>query len=290
MAPQTRERESSPSLIPSYAKAVLGALVPGGSEELPDHGLGLAAVEIDSDRVAAYSRVCGFGVRDTLPTTYPHVLGFPLAMSLMTERSFPFALLGLVHVANRIEQWRPIATSERPELCIWAENLRPHRRGRQLDLVTEAKVDGEIAWLEHSTYLRRGKTNGDAGPSEADEGEEAPGDSLDSEAMWDVPGDIGRRYAELSGDRNPIHLHPLSARLFGFPRAIAHGMWTKARSIAAFEGRVPDAHVAEVEFRAPLLIPGRARFRSGARDGGWTFALEQPDGERTHLTGSIKPL
>jgi acyl dehydratase len=290
VAVETRQRESVPSLVPSYAKAVLGALLPGGSDELPDHGLALSAVEIDPERVAGYNRACGFGVRDKLPTTYPHILGFPLAMSLMTERSFPFALLGLVHVANRIEQRRPIAIGERPDLCIWAENLRPHRRGRQLDLVTEAKIDGEIAWLEHSTYLRRGKTEGEEGAGERAEDGEEPEVLGESAAVWQVPGDIGRRYADASGDRNPIHLHPLTARLLGFPRAIAHGMWMKAHSIAAFEGRIPDAHLAQVEFRAPLPIPGRARLRTGLRDGGWAFALERPDDDRTHLTGSIQPL
>jgi acyl dehydratase len=287
--PETRERDSAPGLIPSYAKAVLGALVPGGSDELPDHGIALKAVEIDAERVAEYSRVCGFGVRDAVPPTYPHVLGFPLAMSLMTERAFPFALLGLVHVGNRIEQRRAIATTDRPDLCIWAENLRPHRRGRQLDLVTEAKLDGEVVWLEHTTYLRRGKTEGEEGEPGAEE-REAPEVPSDGGALWDLPGDIGRRYADVSGDSNPLHLHPLSARLFGFPRAIAHGMWTKAHAIAAFEGRIPESHVVEVEFRSPLLVPGRARLRTGAREGGWAFTLEDPDGERMHLTGSIAPL
>lgn len=290
MAVETQERESAPSLIPSYAKAVLGALVPGGSDELPDHAIGLKGAEVDPEQVADYNRVCGFGVRDAVPPTFPHMLGFPLAMSLMTERSFPFALLGLVHVANRIEQRRPIEITDSPEVRVWAENLRPHHRGRQLDLVTEAKVDGEVAWLEHSTYLRREKTDGEASSADADEGSEPEEGSLESEAVWNVPGDIGRRYADVSGDRNPIHLHPLTARLFGFPRAIAHGMWTKARSLAAFEGRIPDSHVSKVDFRAPLLIPGKARFRSGGRGGRWVFVLESPDGERQHLTGSIDPL
>jgi acyl dehydratase len=289
VAVETREHESAPALLPAYAKALVGALVPGGSDELPDHRLGLRSVGIDRERVADYNRVCGFGVRDAVPPTYPHILGFPLAMSLMTERSFPFALLGLVHVANRIEQRRPIAITDQPDISVWAENLRRHRRGRQLDMVTEAKVDGDVAWLEHSTYLRREKTE-NGGSEESAEDRGPPSVAGESGAQWDVPGDIGRRYADVSGDRNPIHLHPISARLFGFPRAIAHGMWTKAHAIAAFEGRAPGSHVAEVEFRSPLLIPGRARLRSGARDGGWAFILESTDGEREHLTGSIDPL
>jgi acyl dehydratase len=159
--------------------------------------------------------------------------------------------------------------------------LRPHRRGRQLDLASEASVDGEVVWREASTYLRRGG-GADGGPR-GDERLESP--NGDVAAVWPVPGDIGRRYGDASGDRNPIHLHGIAARPFGFPSAIAHGMWMKARCLAALEGRLGDALDALVEFRSPLRIPGRARLRLGRRDGRFAFALESQDGERTHLVG-----
>ena len=244
---------SSPSLLPSYGKALLGAVIPGGAgDELPAGERTLDGVDVRRDHLAAYDRVCGFRLSDTLPATYPHVLAFPLAMALMTERSFPFPLLGLVHVANRIEQRRRLDAGESLDLKVWAEDLRPHRRGRQLDVVAEASVEGEPAWLGRSTYLRR-ESDGSGSP-----GEGPP--ELETRAVWKVPGDIGRRYADVSGDRNPIHLHPLTARLFGFPRAIAHGMWMKARCLAALEGELGDAFTVDVEFRKPLLIPGRAEF------------------------------
>jgi acyl dehydratase len=82
-------------------------------------------------------------------------------------------------------------------------------------------------------------------------------------------------------------MHSLAARAFGFPAAIAHGMWTKARCLAAFEGRLGHSYAIEVEFKAPLRIPGRARFLSGRDEGGWRFRVEAPDGTRSHLVGSI---
>jgi acyl dehydratase len=103
-----------------------------------------------------------------------------------------------------------------------------------------------------------------------------------------VPGDIGRRYAGVSGDRNPIHLHALTARAFGFPSAIAHGMWTLARSLATLDGRLGERHNSEVEFRAPLRIPGRARLRLAGEDGTWRAALESPDGEHRHLDLQVR--
>ena len=277
----------SRSLLPSYAKAIVGPFVPGGGDELPDRVLE-EAVEIDRGHLAAYNRVCGFGIRDALPPTYPHVLGFPLQMALMTERAFPFALLGMVHIGNRIEQRAAIPLTATPTVRVRADNLRPHRRGRQLDMVTEVELDAEIAWLEHSTYLKRGSGADESAPPDPLTERIEPGTLVES-AIWKVPGDIGRRYAEVSGDRNPIHLHPLSAKLFGFPGAIAHGMWTLARSLAAFEGRYPDAHASEVAFQAPLRIPGKARLADRPRDGGWDFSLERPDGERAHVVGTIEP-
>src|SRR3954454_3320781 len=133
---ETRELDSPPSLAPLYTKAVLGTALPGRPDEPPDHALALNELEIERERLGDYARVCCFSLRDTLPPTYPHVLGFPLAMCLMSERSFPFSLLGLVHVANGIEQAEPVPVASRPSVRVWAENLRPHRRGRQLDLVT----------------------------------------------------------------------------------------------------------------------------------------------------------
>lgn len=274
-----------PSLAPLYAKALLGSLplplIGAGGDELPDTVKEAAGVEVDRANLAAYQKVCGFRVSDALPATYPHVLAFPLAMALMTDRSFPFGLLGLVHVANRIEQRRVLGAAEPLDLRVWAEELRPHPRGRQLDVVAEASAGGEVVWTDRSTYLKRGKGSG-----ERAERPEPPADP--AAATWKVSGDIGRRYAAVAGDRNPIHLHPLSAKAFGFPRAIAHGMWTKARCLGALEARLPDAYSVEVAFRAPVLLPATVRFASEARGGGWAFALTGRDGERVHLTGAVE--
>jgi acyl dehydratase len=282
---ETRELDSSPSLPPLYAKATLG-LIPGRKDEVPAHALRLSAADVDARSVAEYARVCGFRVANTMPPTYPHVLAFPLALCLMTEREFPFALLGLVHIANRIEQRAPLPIDSSPALRVWAENLREHRRGQQLDVVSEASVDGEVAWLEHSTYLRTGEGSGGRAESGEEEDRFARAETA---AVWQVPGDIGRRYAAVSGDRNPIHLHALSARLFGFPGAIAHGMWTYARAIASLGGHLPARHTTTGEFRAPLRIPGRARLLSIHREDRWELAVDSPDGSRRHLELSVTP-
>nr|WP_166640290.1 MaoC/PaaZ C-terminal domain-containing protein [Amycolatopsis sp. SID8362] len=262
-----------------YPKALLGFRKAGSS--LPDTELVRTGVVVDPAHLAAYNTVCGFRLSDELPATYPHMLAFPLQMALMTEPGFPFPLLGMVHVANRITQRRPLRLDEPLTIRVRAENLRPHEKGRQFDVVSEAWVEDDLVWSDVSTYLRRGSSSGTPTRRE----QLAP---PTPDAIWRVPGDIGRRYAEVSGDRNPIHLHPLTARLFGFPKAIAHGMWTKAHALAAFEGRLPAAFTVDVRFKQPVLLPAKAGFTSWATPEGWAFELWSKS--KPHLDGTITSL
>ncbi|WP_033289930.1 MaoC family dehydratase [Amycolatopsis jejuensis] len=272
-----RELTSAPSLATLYPKALLRR---GGSSSLPDTEFVRPEVVVDPAHVAAYNEVCGFRFSDTLPVTYPHMLVFGLQMALMTEPGFPFPLLGLVHVENRITQRRPLQLGETFRVSVRAENLRAHEKGRQFDMVSEVFSGVDPVWTEVSTYLRRSGTGASARRTQLTP--PAP------TALWHVPADIGRRYAEVSGDRNPIHLHALTARMFGFPRAIAHGMWTKAHALASFEGRLPDGFSVAVRFKQPVLLPARAEFTTWQTAEGWAFELWR--GEKPHLDGVISPL
>ncbi|TDQ05266.1 MaoC/PaaZ C-terminal domain-containing protein [Labedaea rhizosphaerae] len=278
----TRELTKEPNLAVLYPKAALSGLTRRGSGgALPSTVYTRSGVAVDHAHLAAYDRVCEFRLTDELPITYPHVLTFPMQVTLMTDGDFPFPLVGSVHVANRITQTRPLRVSDKLDLRVHVENLRDHPRGKQFDMVGEASVRGEVVWTDVSTYLRRG---GGSGASESKERKEPPKPS----ASWRVPGDIGRRYAEVSGDRNPIHLHPLTAKLFGFPTAIAHGMWTKARCLAALEGRLPSAYTVDVKFKLPVLLPAKVGFaaeRTGA--GGWHFQLFDARKGKPHVDGTI---
>jgi acyl dehydratase len=261
-----------------YLRAALTAFRRGGSS-LPSDELSRSDVTVDVGHLAAYNRVCGFGLRDELPATYPHVLAFPLQMRLMTSAGFPFPLPGLVHIANRITVSRPVLASERFDLRVRAVDLRPHERGRQFDVVSELVVDSAVVWTDVSTYLRREGSSGSGGSG--------PSDVPEPSAVWSVPGDIGRQYAAVSGDSNPIHLNTLAARLFGFRRAIAHGMWTKARSLAALDGRIPPAYTVDVRFKLPVLLPAKLGFSASSAGDGWEFAVHDVRAGHPHLTGSI---
>jgi hypothetical protein len=285
-----RELPSSPSMKSLYPKAVAGSArfglrrLPGvgdGDPALPDMKLTLKDVAIDRGHVAEYDRVCGYRLRDVLPPTYPHVLAFPLSMKLMTDSSFPFPVIGMVHVRNRIEQLRPIRADESLAVHVWAADLRQHDRGTQFDLVAEVEANWEPAWRSRSTYLHLERSSG--GKDGAERPEPPP-----VKAVWNLPGDIGRRYAAVSGDRNPIHLRKLSARLFGMRRPIAHGMWLKARCVAALEGAVPDRCELDVRFKLPAHLPGKVSFASWPEAWSRGFALHDGANEKPHLIGTLR--
>jgi len=289
--------DSSPSILPLYARAALPMIpgasllpfVPGGGGEIPDGlDLELTGVVAKPDDVAAYARVCGFALRDTLPPTYPHMLAFPLHMAIMSDGSFPFGAVGLVHVENSIAQKRPIGIHEEITIRVRPTKLRPHPRGQTFSLETKVLVDGKIVWESVSTMLRRGRSNGDA-PKQEKGFESLPVDAPAS-AEWKLPGDLGRRYAGVSGDRNPIHMHSLTAKPLGFPGAIAHGMWTKARALAQLGSKLPDAFEAEVRFRKPILLPARVEFASQEDGENILFAVRNARKGTPHLDGRVQPL
>ena len=290
-----RTIEGAPSALPTLLKAALPALpgvnlIPGIRKTggaLPDLRLTRHGVEIDAGHVASYASVCGFAPAQMLPLTYPHMLAFPLHMAIMTDGSFPYPAIGTVHLRNAITQHRPITPAEVLDVTATATNLRGHAKGKVFDLVTTVSSVDAVVWESTSTYLRVGK--GD--PAVVQEGtplEVVPSNGVE----WRLAGNLGRRYAAVSGDHNPIHLYPLTAKAFGFPRQIAHGMWSKARCVAAIANRLPDEVSVEVEFKKPILLPGTVAFGSRVVDDGahqgLDFSLTDPRSGAPHLVGRAR--
>ena len=239
---------------------------------------------VERARVDAYAAVCGFPRSDIVPVTFPHLLAFPLHMAIMSDPAFPYAAIGMVHVENAITAHRAIGVGEALDVTTSVATPRPHARGVLLDFATTVSAGGETAWESTSTYLRRGRSvDGDPAP-----GLELP-DPPSGGVEWRLPADLGRTYAAVSGDANPIHLHPLTARALGFPRQIAHGMWTLARSVAAIENRLPDAVTVEVAFKKPVLLPGTVALRRPPGRRGLDLRPDQPEGRLTPPARSDDP-
>lgn len=291
---------SATSQMPSMLKNYASALLAGGKRYrvgMPIPALSMQAngVRINKRHLARYNRVCGFVDENVVAPTYLQILAFPLQIGMLAQKSFPIPLLGVVHVRNTIDMLAPLSKDVSYDMSVSVADHRLVAKGIEIDLLTEASVTGNVVWRAVTTMLHRCKTD-------VAEGARAPTEpAIDANLQyWILPAGLGRSYGFASGDVNPIHLSAFSAKAFGFKRAIAHGMWSKARCLAALESVLPIApYRIEVAFKLPILLPAKARFSSqkaGLRTStqptsdGYEFELRSSDGEKPHMRGSIYPL
>jgi acyl dehydratase len=297
-----------PALGPLYARGVsasarLAALSRLGRAgvELPHVAYVARGVQADPERLTAYQQLMGEPASDALPAGYVHVLAFPVALAVMVRPDFPLPPAGMVHLANRVQQHRTPSLGEPLDVRAHAEDLRPHRSGVQVDLVSEVRVEGEVVWRGVSTYLAKGArlplsrtaTGTGAGDSATAAHAALHRDFVPPvpTGQWTLAADVGRRYAAVSGDRNPIHLSRLAARALGFPRAIAHGMYTASRALATVGRARGDAFAWTVDFAKPVLLPGRVAVRVAPDlpGGGYRYAGWDARSGVVHLTGTVVP-
>lgn len=272
-----------PSLPGLYARAASRRKITGTT--LPASGL-RCWVEIDPQRLAAYRKVCGFTDNGLLPPTYPHILAFALQMQLLTARDFPFPLLGLIHLGNRIRVLRPMGGVHRVRISVQVQNLQTHAKGATFDLVTTLDDQLGPLWEAASQMLCRGVK------LEGEPVEEILASTLDLIEVdhWTAPADIGRQYAKVSGDYNPIHLSAASAKLFGFPTAIAHGLWLKARTLAALDAQLPAANLEiAVQFRKPVRLPAKVTLLASEAGSSGDLRLIG-GGDLEHMVGHWRPV
>ncbi len=287
----TRIMSKEPSGLSLSVKAALPALpvignLPGVQHkkgDLPSWELLRSDVSTDLAALEQYNEVCGFGRSDFLPAVYPHIAAHVMHMKLMTDTEFPFAPMGSVHLRNRITQYRPIGREERYDLRLAATAITPHPKGQLVHLDTEAHVGKELVWDETMTVLFRNGKGGDEPEAPALAGIKPPSGAV----HWNLGSDLGRRYGAISGDRNPIHLYPVTARAFGFPRHIAHGMWTKAKALSSLQNRLPEAFTVEVEFKRPILLPSTVVFGTDIRADETIFGVQSKRDGMPHMVGRL---
>jgi acyl dehydratase len=285
-----------PSAARYYVRALLARrapLVPAGATVPRLEG----EVEVATARprnLRVYRQVCGFAANGRLPITYPHVMAMPLHLAILTHRQFVVRLMGLIHVANEIEQLRPLPEDRRYRMRSWVEGFRDGDRGQEFELFTELADRDGVAWREKCTLLARRVGTGTQAARAARsmlQVEKPPRGVEPDTAPVTADRGTGRRYGFTSGDLNPIHLADRSAKLFGFDRAVAHGMWSMARSLAHLMPLFGDTAVrASAEFKLPLFLPGQAQLTHWPQDARRVFVLRSAEGARPHLAGSIEPL
>ena len=277
-----------PNGLMNLVRASAGALplIPRG-DTVPNHTRSVEDLAIDRSNLAAYCAVTGLRYGDTVPLTYPFALTFPTVMGLITGFDFPFSAMGAVHVENRITAHRPIAVTDTVSARVHAENLREHRKGLLVDVLTDVSVGNGPAWHQVTTFLHQQRTSLSDEPKP--EPPKAPKLPPPNAILRITPAQI-RRYATISGDRNPIHTNALGAKLFGFPTVIAHGMFSAAAILANLEGQLPTAVSYAVKFGKPVVLPANAGVYVDRVADGWDLALRNIAKGYPHLTAAVRAL
>lgn len=267
---------------PSMGRVYLSALLQrrpafDPSTSLPDLRTELGPLTLDAASLAAYRAACA--AKADVPVGYPQMLITPMHVAMLTEDEFPIRAMGLIHPRFSITQHRPLKTGESLRFETWFDRLREVHNGVEFDIETRAFVADQLVWESTAATFHRMA-------NERRQREEYSVD-LPERRPFEAPSDAGRRYAKVSGDYNPVHLHPLSSKLFGFSRPIAHGWWLVARCLAEVGHEAPkEPTTFSFEFRRPVSL-GRT-FELHASEDGTSFAILDAKG-KLRLTGSIKP-
>jgi hypothetical protein len=275
--------------LPSKASMYLGVLptiLKKGSNTFPSIQLELPSAKLDGSKVDEYHKICGFPANSPVPSTYLHAFIFPLQSLILSDPSFPFPMLGLIHFANSIKQYRPLLISESFSVKCWLGKQFSHEKGQAFEILCEIRVGQELVWEESSVILHRGKI-GVGNPLEWPQPTLSPKAKKES---WSMPANLGRKFAKVSGDYNPIHLYPFTAKLFGFPRNIAHGMWSLGKALAKYPKATEVPYELTVLFKTPVLLPAQVVFREQEGGLGIEFDLVDKNEEKPHMRAYLRAL
>lgn len=247
------------------------------------------AQPVNTDLLAAYRQVCGEGPPNRLPPLYPHIMATPLQLNLLDSDDFPHSLAGLVHVGQVVEWRRALHVDDVLDIECAMRGPESSAHGWLFTLDTCAMRAGECVWREEITFLKRDLSRR-ARPKRR--GREGDANRYAPLLHLQFPEDSGRRYARASGDWNPIHLWPFTAKQFGFQRPIAHGMFSLARCLSILETRGADlvGQRMEASFRAPVMLPAYTNFSLAGKNQDESFALIDARKGRILLEGRLTPL
>lgn len=281
---RTIQLQSFASPAALYAR-VATTLFKKGKGNLPDITIHLEKASLQPNDLKKYNKVCGFDHTLIVPATYIHTFIFPLHTQLLSQPEVPYPMLGLIHFANSIKQNRPLYVGEEFSATCKFGNLIAHDKGQAFELYTYIEVKGKRIWEDTSIYFYKSGKEGIGSVLEWDQ-PELPENSI--KTTWDLHQNLGIEYAIASGDFNPIHLHPLSAKMFGFQRHIIHGMWSAGKVLSSLEKQVSESFEFTTLFKLPIFLPSSVIFRQNKTDEGFDFDIVDRTQEKPHLKGYLR--
>lgn len=287
ISPVATAKNKIPGLFNLYRKAFFSQFQRSSANlhKLPDMQVNLENIQINAKNLRAYRKLCGFNANDPrIPATYLHNLAFRLQMTLMTDKRWPLPVMGTVHLSNRIAQYGKLNNGPFNLTC-QLDTYTMTAKGCEFVLISQVFQDGKLIWQDTSRFMQFARKKSAQKNQNATQIKH-----LDEQQQWYFKTASGRNFARVSGDANPIHLSLLTARLFGFKKAIAHGMYSKARCLAALLPQLDgERYELEVTFRKPVYLPGKVNFEYHKVNGDFNFQLLNNKGEMC-LDGFLKAI
>jgi acyl dehydratase len=243
----------------------------------------LRGVRLDAAAVARYAAMCGFGAGEPVPVTFPHVLAMPLHLKIFAQGDFPLRPMGLIHLSNSIQSPGVLQAGAVVDIVVAARNYRRTDAGLAFDIDTDITEDEAVLWRETCVFLSRWPVSNERPGARPPRPPKAPKDSAVL-AEFDVSLQTVWAYARASADYNPIHLSDRVARYFGLRGAIAHGMWSLARSLAqAPVPGIPAGATIGTQFLTPVQLPARVAIKEWREDDQVRRALCDVRTGRVHM-------
>jgi len=282
--------EHTPSLAPIFIKAFTSTK-PRFIEDLdslPKISASATNIKINDKHLRQYEDICGFKQKEFVPAPYLHVASSPIMMGIITHQSFPLKALGLIHKQHTMIQHRALRRYERFNATCRLINFLKTPDFIEFQLATEVTVNSELVWESIGTFISK---NPRAKLKRIREKKLTDNDmTVWQEREWELDYYLGQRYARISGDYNPIHLHKRTARIFGFRRHIAHGMWMLAHCAAQFHGAF-DKYKLDIQFNAPVFLPSKLSFLYDKTQDLIRFQVSNPRNKsKIYLSGKISKI
>ena len=285
----TLEYTSRPGLMSAYKKIFFGGRASyKGLDSLPQlEALWNQALD-SPEQIQKYREICGFKNDGNLPILYPHIMTFAMQIHMLADKRFPLKAFGAVTTRSHIHQRRAIAETEALDLKCFFSGVRIVKAGLEVDLTTTATSEGQVVWESVNAYLFRGKKFGEVGEAHPWSSFSDLGEESDFEDNRPIPKKLGRRYAKVTGDFNPIHNSRILAKIFGFKLDIIHGMWSFARCVTALpEPGIDGPQRLDIAFKGPVFMESSCALTGEDQDGVKRFNLFCGKNPRPILLGSL---
>jgi len=284
-----------PSVLPTYLRIILGSKKGVDSaSQLPNITTSWHDACFDRQHIEKFREVCVLPVPEDdmeIPMLYPHAFLGPLHLKLMTHDAFPLPILGSVHLRNHITQHFPLRADKPFDVQLVLKGGRRRPQGWEIDLSTLIRVDGKCAWESLTTILVRVRTKESSEVDAESPLAKAVGrivGAAQRAGSFPIPSHVGRSYGWLTKDLNPIHTSPLAAKLFGFERDLAHGMWGVARALPLLSHGIDMNTPVRLDcaFKGPMYMgSGVSVVRSGS-----AFEMYSGDNPKPSVIGRITNL